>query len=58
MILFYFMLKSIYKEHNSKSIHNFIGGGVFANVVEINIQRTQFKINSQRTNPGDSVTIS
>ena len=41
------MLKSIYKEHNLKSIHNKDVGGFVGGYVEINIQRTQFKINSQ-----------
>jgi len=40
-------LLPIYKEHNLSSIHNVIPGGLEGPIVVTNIQRTQFKFNSQ-----------
>ena len=41
-------LLPIFKEHNLKAIHNNSGKMVFAYSVVTNIQRTQFKSNSQQ----------
>jgi len=42
------MLLPIYKEHNLSSIHNWNLPTLSTNKVVTNIQRTQFKFNSQQ----------
>ena len=42
------MLLPIYKEHNLSSIHNLIPIKYLKGTVVTNIQRTQFKFNSQQ----------
>ena len=41
------MLLPIYKEHNLSSIHNTLDNLFSLSIVVTNIQRTQFKFNSQ-----------